>query len=128
MYSYEPVGEVTTIVPSGVLQDGCVMEVTATDGALGCAFTVIAVGDETQVLSPVRVTVRVWVPGVRPAKVTDAWYEPPSILYWYSPVGEVTTTVPVEVEQVGWVMLATAAAATLGCAFTVTIVAVEIHP
>ena len=73
MYSYEPVGEVTTIVPLGVLHDGCVMEVTAADGALGCAFTVITVGAETQVLSPVRVTVRVWVPDVRPAKVTDVW-------------------------------------------------------
>ena len=127
MYSYKPVGEVITAVPLGVLQDGCVSVVTAADGALGTAFTVITVGAETQVLSPVRVTVRVWVPGVRPAKVTDAWYEPPSILYWYSPVGEVTTTVPVVIEQVGWVMLATAAAATLGFAFTVTIVAADIH-
>ena len=49
-------------------------------------------------------------------------------MYSYAPSGAVTTIVPVEVEQVGcMVVLAVAAAGGDGCAFTVTEVEDEIQ-
>ena len=67
-------------------------------------------------------------PAATPVKVVDNWYVPASMLYSYNPSGAVTTTVPVDVEQVGcMVVLAVAAAGGDGCALTVTAVAEEIQ-
>jgi hypothetical protein len=59
--------------------------------------------------------------------VTDAWYAPPSILYWYTPRGAVTVIVPVATAQVGCVVVTDAAAGGDGCALTVTDVGEEIQ-
>ena len=102
LYSYAPIGAVITIVPVEVEQVGCmVVLAVAAAGGDGCAFTVTEVEDEIQLWSTELLTRMLCDPAATPAKVVDAWYVPASILYSYNPSGAVTTTVPVDVEQVG---------------------------
>ena len=71
------------MVPVGVPQVGCIVTLAVgTAGTAGTTFTAsAAVGAEIHVLSALLRVVNVWLPGARPAKVTPAWYAPPSILY-----------------------------------------------
>ena len=61
------------MVPVVRAQVGCVAVAVGTLGAVGTAFTVKAVAVDTQVLSAVLRTVRLYAPGVRFAKVKPAW-------------------------------------------------------
>ena len=90
------------MVPVGVAQVGCtVTEAVGAAGGVGAAFTVSAVGADTQVLSTVDLTVTLCGPGATPVKVVAAPKAPASRLYSNAPVGAVITMVPVGVAQVG---------------------------
>src|SRR4249920_3820696 len=98
-------------------------------GGVGTAFTVSAVGAETQVISLVGLTVTLCAPGVTPVNVVAAPKAPPSRLYSNAPVGAVITIVPVGTAQVGCTVTeAVGAAGGVGAAFTVSEVAAETQP
>ena len=105
------------------------MFAVASAGADGWALIVTGVGEETQVLSVDLLTNILLAPGATPAKVTEAWYAPPLMLYSYAPRGPVTAIVPVATAQVGCVVLTVGAAGAVGCELiTILADAGEVHP
>ena len=110
------------IVPVGTAQVGCTVPATVgTEGAVGTASIVIAEPVDTQVVSLVSLTLTVYEPGTRLAKVVADCQVVPFILYSkVAPVGELTTIVPVGTAHVGCIVaLATGAAGAPGTEFTV---------
>ena len=112
------------IVPVGTAHVGCTVPATVgTEGAVGTASIVIAEPVDTQVVSLVSLTLTVYDPGTRLAKVVADCQVVPSILYSkVAPVGELTTIVPVGTAHVGCIVaLATGAAGAPGTASIVTV-------
>ena len=68
-------GTLTTIVPVGTAQVGCiVVEAVGAAGAVGAALIAMPVTADTQVISVVLLVVKLCVVfGESPAKVTDTW-------------------------------------------------------
>ena len=71
------------MVPVGMAQVGCTVALAVgMAGTTGTVFTVNEpVAPDMQVIEAARRVIKVWPPGAKPAKVTLAWYVPPSILY-----------------------------------------------
>ena len=118
------------IVPVGTAHVGCTVPATVgTEGAVGTASIVIAEPVDTQVVSLVSLTLTVYEPGTRFAKVVADCQVVPFILYSkVAPVGELTTIVPVGTAHVGCtVALATGAAGAPGTGFTVRMPPVLVH-
>ena len=118
------------IVPVGTAHVGCtVLATVGTEGAVGTASIVIAEPVDTQVVSLVSLTLTVYDPGTRLAKVVADCQVVPSILYSkVAPVGELTTIVPVGTAQVGCkVALATGAVGAPGTASIVTVDAATVE-
>ena len=67
-----PNGAVTSIVPVGTLQLGCVSVRAGAAGTAGAGSIVATVGDETQELSIARRTVTLYDPEVTDVKVVEA--------------------------------------------------------
>ena len=112
------------IVPVGTAHVGCtVLATVGTEGAVGTASIVIAEPVDTQVVSLVSLTLTVYEPGTRLAKVVADCHVVPSILYSkVAPVGELTTIVPVGTAHVGCIVaLATGEAGAPGTASIVTV-------
>ena len=101
-----------------------------TAGAVGTESIVIDEPLDTQVVSLVSLTLTVYEPGTRFAKVVADCQVVPSILYSkVAPVGELTTIVPVGTAHVGCIVaLATGEAGAPGAIFIVTGAAVEVQP
>jgi hypothetical protein len=118
------------IVPVGTAHVGCTVPATVgTEGAVGTASIVIAEPVDTQVVSLVSLTLTVYEPGTRFAKVVADCQVVPFILYSkVAPVGELTTIVPVGTAHVGCtVALATGAAGAPGTASIVTVEAAGVE-
>ena len=83
-----------------------VLDTVGTAGAVGTALivTVLAVF-VIHVLSVVLRTLNVFMPGVSPLKVSDAWYTPSTP--YSTPAWVVKTIIPDGTAQVGWVVLDT---------------------
>jgi hypothetical protein len=112
------------IVPVGTEQVGWVVLATVgTAGTVGTALIVIAEPVDTQVVSLVSLTLTVYEPGTRLAKVVADCQVVPFILYSkVAPVGELTTIVPVGTAHVGCIVaLATGEAGAPGTASIVTV-------
>ena len=74
LYSYNPNGAVTTIVPVASEQVGwMVVLAVAAAGAVGWAFTITMVADDIQVVSETLLTNILCEPADMPAKVVDDW-------------------------------------------------------
>ena len=115
-----PNGAVITIVPVGTAHVGCAVTL-AVAAAIGTgAFTGTEVGPEIHDgFKEFLAKIVCEVPPDTPAKVTEDWYAPPSILYSIvAPSGAVTTIVPVGTAQVGCTV--TLAVGAAGAVLTVT--------
>jgi len=115
-------GMATVIVPVDTAHVGCVTVAAAADGGFGTVIMVtVAAAAVIQVLSDVLLTLREYIPGFSPAKVTPPWYPEPTL--YSTPDWAPNTMVPVGVPHVGCIVLATAG--TDGASGAVPIVTVD---
>lgn len=128
-----PVGKpFKTTLPVATVQVGCVIFPTkGADGVKGCVL-IITFSDATDVHPTELVTVKVCVPAGKSDIVVPA--PVPEIelgLMVHVPDGKsFNITLPVETEQVGWVIIPIVGTEGVsGCAFIITsAVAIEVHP